>query len=1229
MIRNKKTLMLATMLASVLTLNAQFRVTPLNESDVMPENRWKGKWIGIDRLLSSEDLTNKTRVNARYLRKEFALESKKIKQAKAYIATVGYYELYINGKRQGGDYVLTPVQTDSRKAIIYNVLDITDCLNNNSGKATVGVILGNGRAVPMRYLKHQKCPFMGFPKCRMDIVITYEDGTTQKIFTDNKTWKATAEGPIRWNNEYDGELYDATMEMNGWAENGYDDTTWITAELSELPLGILYPQTAENQICSEYKDANIKSFTPSTANDRDETYFDFGQNIAGWVSLRVKGNKGDTIKVKYAERLNADSTLYTENLRDAETEDIYVCSGKENGEIWWHPTFVYHGGRYIRISGMKDVTTADVKVWLVADDMDDIGTFISSNSTLNKIYRNAWWGIKDNYHGFPVDCPQRNERQPWLGDRTVGSLGESYLFDNEKMYVRWMRDICDAQRYDGCIPDVAPSFWNYYTDDVTWPACLPFTCDMIYTQFGNDEAIRNSYPYIAKWIAHICSDYMKEGIITKDKYGDWCMPPERADLIHSEDPDRKTDGALLATAYTIQSMKLMEKFAKLMNLSEDASHYHRLATEMTDAFNSKFLIRKHGTSPVPGHPLYPDSVYYGNNTATANILPLAFGLVPEDCRRDVINNVVQNIIVKNNGHVSCGVIGISYLLRTLTAYGYGDVAFLLATNTTYPSWGYMAEHGATTIWELWNGDTANPAMNSGNHVMLLGDLLTWMYQDLAGIKNAEGSAGYKKLMMKPDFTIQNLDSISVTYCTPHGMVVSRWKKTLEHLDWHIELPKGVTADAVLPDGKIVSISGGTAKDFSVRIPKPQYLAGDEFIYDQSIYPETHSSSIVELKDGTLLATYFGGTKERNPDVCIYTQRKEKGSSKWSAPVLAADGVFELTPNGHFIPDGRLAGVAGIDTTCTKAIFGPCKNLGIDWQKAKYEIGMSLEEAQHYKGAMPDVSVRKACWNPVLFEMPDGEVWLFFKIGKNVPDWTGWVCKSNDGGLTWGDKEPLPDGFLGPIKNKPILIGDNLICPSSTEKDGWKIHFELYNTNTNTWSKTAPQAVDSVLCIQPAILIHENGDLQALARTRPTNAQRKGIDTTPGRIATTWSYDGGLTWSDMAFINVPNNQSGIDAVTLTKPLSVKCSDGKTYNNQRFVLIYNDFATLPGTNKGPRTPISLACSADGTEWHHFLTFEKSPISQYSYPAIIQGSDGTLHCTYTWRRQRIAYKKVVITK
>lgn len=1182
----RKLICLLLLACAMTTLAQRHLFTPLNVTDTLSESKWKGQWIGIDRLQEGEDVEFKTRVNARYLRTEIDLKDVPLKSAKAYIATMGYYELFINGARIGTQ-VLAPQQTDFRKSIIYNTFDITKEIAAAGGKcAAVGVILGNGRTVPMRNNKHYKSPFFGFPKCRVEIVLTYENGSVQHVSSSNK-WKATVEGPIRWNNEYDGELYDARMEMEGWALPDYDDSKWQQAERSDVPTGAMYPQTAPNQQATRLGELGIAKPKRVKGN-----VFDVRQNVAGWISLKVKGKEGDTIRVKYAERLKEDSTLYIANLRDAETQDVFVCNGKET---WWHPTFVYHGFRYVEITGMEGVSEADIEPYLVADPVKSTGTFVTSNDVLNGIVRNAWWGILDNYKGFPVDCPQRNERQPWLGDRTAGSLGESFLFDNEKLYTRWMRDICDAQRWDGCIPDVAPAFWNYYSDDVTWPACLPFTCEMLYRQYGNDEAIRNSYPFIKRWLTHIMETYSKDGIITKDKYGDWCMPPEKPELIHSEDPARQTDGSLIATAYTIRCLKLMSDFAALQHLYNDAKSFELQAKAMTEAFNRKFLTVKRGTSPEPGHPLYPDSVYYGNNTATANILPLAFGLVPEDCKKDVVNNVVENIIVKNNGHVSCGVIGISHLLRTLTANGRGDIAYLIATNTSYPSWGYMLKNGATTIWELWNGDTANPAMNSGNHVMLLGDLLSWCYQDLGGISNAPGSMGYRHLDMRPDFSIQDLDSVYCSYKTAQGEVVSHWKKDLEKLWWKVTLPENTTADIHLPDGSVRHIASGTSV-VEVSLLK-KGLADDEFVYDHSLYPETHSSSIVELKDGTLVATYFGGTKERNPDVCIYTQRKEKGAEQWSVPVLAADGVFPAEP------------IAGTQSEVVEK-YVPATTGAI-------------------KGSASPDALRTACWNPVLFLMPDGELWLFFKIGRNVKDWTGWLCKSNDGGMTWSEKEMLPKGFLGPIKNKPELIDGKLICPSSTEENGWQLHFEIYDIATGQWTKSFPKNREDVLAIQPAILKHAGGVLQVVARTRPTKKQAEGTENTRGKVATCWSYDNGMTWGETSLLDVPNNQSGLDAVTLSKPVSCVTSGGKKLKGVKHVMIHNDFGTLPGTRKGPRTPLSLSVSQDGITWHHLLTLEDSPISQYSYPSIIEGADGSLHCIYTWRRQRIAYKRLQLRR
>ena len=823
---------------------------------LLSESQWGSRWIGLERLMPGEATGLHSRLAARYLRKEFQLK-KEVKRATAYISGLGLYELYINGQRIGNQ-VLAPVPTDYRRSVMYNAFDVTEALRQDAN--AVGVILGNGRMFPMRQNKPYKTPVFGFPKCRFEMIVEYADGSTEKIRSDEK-WKVTADGPIRANNEYDGEVYDARMVLGAWTLPGYDDSQWLNAERTDIPTGELRGQMTSNMAIVDKK----RPCRVTTHNGR--TIVDFGQNMAGWVTVRVHGAKGDTLRFRFAEKLDADGGLYTANLRDAQCEDLYICNGSEN-DVLWHPTFVYHGFRYVEAPA--GYSADDFTAQIISDQMEVSGRFSCSDTILNKIYHNAVWGIQSNYKGMPIDCPQRNERQPWLGDRTAGSLGESYVFDNERLYSKWMRDICESQRADGCIPDVAPAFWNYYSDDVTWPAALPFSCDMLWEQYGNLQPIRDSYPYIAKWLNHIISEYSRDDIVGHDKYGDWCVPPERLELIHSQDPDRITDGDLISTAYTIRVMQLMSKFATLLG-NDDAPQWNERAQKMTKAFNRRFLVCKPGTSQVPGHPLYPDSIYYGNNTATSNLLPLAFGLVEPQYRDEVVKNVVTNIITRNNGMVSCGVIGISWLLRTLSDNGFSDVANLLATNKKYPSWGYMVENGATTIWELWNGDKADPAMNSANHVMLLGDLLPWSYEYLGGIRR--GVPGYRKIILKPDFTIQDNFGADVSYHTPYGQVASKYTKTLEHVDWTVEIPCNTTADVYLPDGTIKQIGSGKYH-FDVDIPTASpAILDDEFVYEHASFPQCHASTILELPNGDLLSSYFGGLHENNPDVCIAQSRR--------------------------------------------------------------------------------------------------------------------------------------------------------------------------------------------------------------------------------------------------------------------------------------------------------------------------------------------------------------------
>jgi alpha-L-rhamnosidase len=313
---------------------------------------------------------------------------------------------------------------------------------------------------------------------------------------------------------------------------------------------------------------------------------------------------------------------------------------------------------------------------------------------------------------------------------------------------------------------------------------------------------------------------------------------------------------------------------------------------------------------------------------------------------------------------------------------------------------------------------------------------------------------------------------------------------------------------------------------------------DEFIYTKASFPSAHASTIAETPEG-LIAAWFGGTREGNKDVCIWTSCLV--NNKWTEPAKVAEGII-------------------------------------------------------------NDSTRYACYNPVLFQVPNGELLLFYKIGPNVAGWTGWMMRSKDNGKTWSQREALPNGFLGPIKNKPVLINGTLICPSSTEKNGWKVHFEYTNDFGKTWTKSEPVNDGKIVsAIQPSILTYADRRLQILCRSKNRT------------INESWSKDGGKTWSVMTASSLPNNNSGTDAVTL--------KDG------RQLLAYNHVKphdTLPN-GKGARTPLNVAVSKDGKSWFAALILEDSPISQYSYPSVIQSKDGMVHIVYTWRRERIKYVKI----
>jgi len=726
--------------------------------------------------------TEHTRLPARMLRREFQAADK-VKRATVYVCGLGYYELHLNGSKVG-DHVLDPGLTDYTRRALYVTYDVTDRLTG--GANAIGVMLGNGRYFAPRLVVPFKTTHYGYPKLLLQMHIEYEDGTTATLVSDDR-WKLTTAGPIRANNDYDGEEYDARMEQDGWSRPGFDDTAWQHAQPVDPPGGVLAAQMAQPIRVTQ----TVQPI--AMTNPKPGTYvYDLGQNIVGWVRLTVQGPRGTRIRMRFAETLGDDGMIDVANMRSCRVTDTYVLKGK--GTELYEPRFAYHGFRFVELQGFPGTPDrSSIQGRVVHSDVERVGHFACSNDLLNKIYNNILWGVRGNLRSIPTDCPQRDERHGWLGDIANESKAESFDFNVAPFFAKWLIDIQDAQREDGNIPDVAPPYWEMYNADVTWPSTYIIIPGWFYEQYADPRILETHYPNMARWIDFM-SGFLKDGIMAQDQYGDWCVPPESPELIHSKDPARKTAGEVLATAYFYHDLRLMARYASILGKSADVARFNALADTLKDAFNKKFFDAQANR--------------YSNGTQTSAVLPLAFDMVPEGHQGGVFEGLVENILVTNKGHLATGLIGAQWLMRVLCDHGRSDVAYTIATQEKYPSWGYMINNGATTIWELWNGDTANPGMNSHNHLMLIGDLGLWFYEYLAGIRSDPQRPGFKHIILYP-WPIGDLKSASATHRCMHGTIVSDWKIEEGTFRYHVEVPVNTTATLYMPAKDPKTVREGT------------------------------------------------------------------------------------------------------------------------------------------------------------------------------------------------------------------------------------------------------------------------------------------------------------------------------------------------------------------------------------------------------------------------------------
>jgi alpha-L-rhamnosidase len=743
---------------------------------LLKEEDWRNaKWIGLNAPAPATGAGTKEsdahRLAARQLRCEFDV-SNQVRSASVAFCGLGLSELYVNGKKVG-DEVLSPPLTEYNKRAMYVTHDVTNLVK--AGKNALGVWLGNGRYWAPRFKEPTNTRTFGVPQLRLVLRIVFADGTVREIISD-ESWKATDDGPIVANNEYDGEEYDARKELTGWADAGYDAASWKPVEVLPAPGGVLSARRiAPIRITETRKPL-------SRTKIKDGVYvFDMGQNLVGWCRLKIKGSAGATVQLRHSETLQADGNLYMANLRGAKCIDQYTLKGSEP-EVY-EPRFTYHGFRFVEITGYPgEPTVDDILGCVVHDDLEQAGDFSCSNELLNRIHSNCFWGIRGNYRSIPTDCPQRDERQGWLGDRATGCRGEMQLFNNAAFYEKWLTDIADAQRADGSVSDVCPAYWPMYNDNVTWAGTIALVPALLREQYGDVRFVSEHYPAAQKWVEYMCK-YVKDDRMPRDTYADWCVPPEDPKLIHSNDPARKTAGELIGTAYFYHILRLMNQYAAIAGKTDDAAKYAALADKMAASFNKRYLNTEEGK--------------YDNGTQTSSLLPLSFGLAPQDQKAKVFAQLVRKIEGESKLHIGTGLVGVQHLLHVLCDNGRADLALTIASQGDYPGWGYMANKGATTIWELWNGDTADPAMNSGNHVMQIGDLLPWMYEYLAGIRPDAAAPGYHQIVLKPVF-VAGLDHVHAWRLTTGGRIESQWKREGGRVTWNVTVPAGVKATVNLP-----------------------------------------------------------------------------------------------------------------------------------------------------------------------------------------------------------------------------------------------------------------------------------------------------------------------------------------------------------------------------------------------------------------------------------------------
>ena len=728
------------------------------ETGMMGIAQWKGAWIS-----DHHDIHHKP---APYFRKQFSV-NKKIKYARAYIAVAGLFELSVNGQRIG-DHFLDPMYTRFDRRTLYVTHDVTTQLQQ--GNNAVGVILGNGwyNHQSLAVWNFHEAPWRGRATFCMDLRILYEDGTTETIATE-RDWK-TSSGPILSNSIYTGEHYDARLEQEGWDKPNFDDSKWQGVRYRNAPSNnIVSQQIQPIRFVKKYKPQLLKKFD-------DKTYlFDMGQNMAGITQIKAKGKEGTVLRIAHGERLHKNGRLDLSNIdvyylgdkeKDPFQTDILILSGKKEDKF--AAKFNYKGFRYVEVTSNEPIVLNETNLdaYFVHSDVTERGNVTTSSSLVNDLWRITNNAYLSNLMGYPTDCPQR-EKNGWTGDAHLAIETALYNYDGITVYEKWLADHRDEQQPNGILPDIIPTGgWGYGTaNGLDWTSTIAIIPWEIYQFYGDSKLLQDCYENIKRYVNYV-ENISVNGLTTFGR-GDWVPVKSTSNL------------ELTSSVYFYVDAKILADAAKLFGNDDDYQRYHTLSEKIKNVINAKFLNRETGI--------------YASGTQTELSVPLHWGVVPEEMKQKVAANLNQDV-VKTNYHLDVGVLGAKALLNALNNNGYSESAYKVAVQNTYPSWGWWAVNGATTLLENWDLEAKRDI--SDNH-MMFGEIGGWFFKSIGGILPDKAQPGFKHILLKPIFP-DGLDKSEVSYESPYGKIISKWNKNKKTITYDITIPANSSATFYAP-----------------------------------------------------------------------------------------------------------------------------------------------------------------------------------------------------------------------------------------------------------------------------------------------------------------------------------------------------------------------------------------------------------------------------------------------